>query len=526
VKRSKLFSMILTGLVSSTSMAAPAGNYCAAIRGNGELMPAHWGAISSLVEDQGLPSAMAGGSSASITMFLLESLSVNSLLKNKSETALMIKSFQGYFEALTQTEEGKSLQSLFADKAAFQLILASGGKIDEALKSPASSALLSKHLESLKVLMASKDLKSLINPDFALYVQRTTMLSQQTDPAVVAVYKYRSGQISHALKNFGKFNAQTDKTLFFRPGLINFEGLAQNLGKMADFYANYNNNSPAGKQIEERIQQFLAACAPGTQNLSWRQINEQRPVCRQLLGSAVLMYRAADTGAADRQSRADELVGSHIPAYATTSVLTGEAVEKYSQLYVEYQKNADENFGDQLTMSQDNLKFGYWGQEADLANVASKFSSESLYKNDAKSQKFLSLGSTPWSEVLATSPAEPGLSRIVAINQQQLSAGGWSDLHPTLILKAHGCENIIYVTRKGEESKFAQGVFKRLTNADEQTSRQFFDMNNSQSSISRSYQNATQIKCTNWDKFDVKKDMNGLVEEAMQAPLINPPNCK
>jgi hypothetical protein len=526
VKRSKLFSMLLTGLVSTTSMAATPGNYCAAIRGNGELMPAHWGAMSSIVEEQGLPSAMAGGSSASITMFLLESLSLNPLLKNNSETALMIKSFQGYFEALTQTEEGKSLQSLFADKAAFQAILATGGKIEEALKNPASKALLEKHLESLKILMASKDLKSLINPDFVVYVQRTAMLSNQTDPAVVAVYKYRSGQISHALKNFGKFNAQTDKTLFFRPSLINFGGLSQNLGKMADFYANYNNNPPAGKQIEERLRQFLDACTPGTQGLSWREINEQRPVCRQLLGSAVLMYRAADTGAADRKSRVDELVGSHIPAYATTSVLTGAAVEKYSQMFVEYQKNADENFGDQLTISQDDLKFGYWGQEADLANVANKFSSESLYKNDAKSQKFLSLGEAPWSDVLAMSPAEPGLSRIVAINREQLSAGGWSDLHPTLILKAHGCENIIYVTRKGEESKFAQGIFKRLTLADDQTWSQFYDMNNSQSSISRSYQNATQIKCTSWDLFDVKKDMNGLVEEAMHAPLVKGGACK
>ncbi|MBC7372284.1 MAG: hypothetical protein H7326_12000 [Bdellovibrionaceae bacterium] len=72
---------------------AQAGNYCAAIHGNGELMPAHWGAMSSLVEENGMPEAMAGGSSVSITIFLLEGVSLNPLFKTESEKALMIKSF-------------------------------------------------------------------------------------------------------------------------------------------------------------------------------------------------------------------------------------------------------------------------------------------------------------------------------------------------------------------------------------------------------------------------------------------------
>ena len=90
--------------------------YCAAIRGNGELMPAHWGSFSKLVERYGLPSAMAGGSSASITMFLLESVSLNKLAKSKIEKALLIKSFEGYFETLSQTKEGKAMLSLMSEK--------------------------------------------------------------------------------------------------------------------------------------------------------------------------------------------------------------------------------------------------------------------------------------------------------------------------------------------------------------------------------------------------------------------------
>lgn len=525
MKRSTLFPMILTTLISAASSSAYA-SYCAAIRGNGELMPAHWGAMSSIVEEQGLPSAMAGGSSASITMFLLESLSLNPHLKTNSEKALMIKSFQGYLEALSQTAEGKALQSILADKSAFVAIIGSAGKIDEALKNPANTALLGKHLESLKVLMASKDLENIINPDFVLYVQRTALLAQQNNPELTPVLNYRSGQISQAIKNFGKFDSQTDKTLFFRPGLINFEKLGHLFGKMANFYAGYNNDSPAGNQVEQRLRQFLDMCTPGSQSLSWRELNDQRPTCRQLLGSAVLMYRDAESNDQDKKNRIEEMIGSHIPSFATTSVITGEAVGQYADLFVAYQKNADENFGDQFSMKQENLSFGYWGQESDLENVANKFANNEDFKNDAKSQKFLSLGTVPWIQVLATSPAEPGLSRIVALNREQLSAGGWSDLHPTLILKAHGCENIIYVTRKGEESLFAQGVFKRLTNASQDTSSQFYNMDNPQSSMHRSYKAANKIKCTDWNQYDVRKDMNGLIEEAMNAPMINPPYCR
>jgi hypothetical protein len=485
-------------------------------------MPAHWGAMSSLVEEQGLPSAMAGGSSASITMFLLESISLNPLAQTNSERALLIKSFQGYLEALTQTPEGKAIQALLADKGVFQALLATAPKIDEALQNPAAKALLQKHLGNLQTLMNSKDIKEIINPEFVLYVQRTAKLSMQQDPTVAAVVNYRGGQISHAIKNFGKFDAETDKTLFVRPGLIDFKKLASILGQMGNFYANYNNESGMGPQIEQRMKDFLKACTPETQKLSWRELNEKHPECRQLLGSAVLMYREAGAGA---KSRVDENVGAHIPAFPTTSVLTGAAVEQFTKLYIDYQTTTDENFGD-FSVNPDDLHFGYWGTSEGLAKIEKKFKTVSEYKNDKKSQKFMSLGESAWMNVISTSPAEPGLSRIQALSRTQLSAGGWSDLHPVLVLKAFGCDNIIYVTRKGEESKFAQGTFRRLTQADDKTMSQFYSIANPQSSIMRSQKNATKIKCTDWNSFEVTKDLNGLVEESMRAPLIDPPNCK
>ncbi|MGZ3745651.1 MAG: hypothetical protein ACXVBQ_17435, partial [Pseudobdellovibrionaceae bacterium] len=151
MKQSALVPFFMSAAMSLAGSGAYA-NYCAAIRGNGELMPAHWGAMSSLVEDQGLPSAMAGGSSASITMFLLESLSQNPLAKTNSEKALLIKSFQGYLEALAQTPEGLAMQSILADKSAFQSLIDKAPSLDKALADPSNRELL-KHLGDLHTLM-------------------------------------------------------------------------------------------------------------------------------------------------------------------------------------------------------------------------------------------------------------------------------------------------------------------------------------------------------------------------------------
>jgi len=522
MRAAKFLSLILGSMLVTNAGLANA-NYCAAIRGNGELMPAHWGAMSSIVEEQGMPSAMAGGSSASITLFLLESLSLNKIAQTNSERALLIKSFQGYLEALSQTPEGKAIQALLADKDAFKSLLALASRFDQALLNPLTKKLAAKHLANLQTLLQSKDLREIVNPEFVLYVQRTLILAQKGDDSTQAILNYRVGQIQVALTNFGKFDSTTDKTLFVRPGLIDFVKIATTFGQMGDFYAGYNNDSPVGKRIEQSLRDFLKLCTPNSQNLSWRELNEQRPQCRQLLGRAVLMYRESNTGGG--KSRINESVGAHIPTLPTTSVLTGAAVDQFTKYFIEYQTNTDANFGD-FSINPTDLRFGYWGDARSLQKVEAQFKTGAEYLQDAKSQKFLSLGQSPWLKVLSTSPAEPGLARITALSRTQLSAGGWSDLHPVMVLKALGCDNIIYVTRKGEESRFAQGIFRRLTKANEQTMSQFYSMTNPQSSILRSQKNATKIKCTDWNNFEAMTNLNGLIEESMRAPLIDTAVCE
>lgn len=551
MKSSKFW--LLAVLFSTQPLQA---EYCAAIRGNGDAMPAHWGAMSRLVAERGMPSAMAGGSSASITMFLLESISLNKNIKTKEEQSLMVKSIQGYLESLSQTPEGQAIMTLLADQSALKDVVAEVVSLGSLNISRDSLTLVQKHLGNLQILLASEELISLINPEFIEYVTQTLGMAQQASETssreLLQMIEYRQGQIQYAVENVGKFNAETDQSLFFRPGLIHFKGLAEVFGRMADFLAGYElKNKNIQKQVEADLQQFLSMCTEGVEQLLWRDLAIQRPYCQQILGRAVLTYRSASIQEGSESRRINENIGSHLATFPSTSVLTGDAVGLYEQARQQFLLNTDPDFGRDFKVHDQDLRFGYWGSEEALKNIEQNFTEGLLYKADAKSQRFLSLGNSTWLEALSASPAEPGLSRAVELPQKRISTGGWSDLHPTLILQAHGCQDIVYITRRGGESFFAQGVMKKLTDysgfefsaldglsaeqryqlnangnpedigANASDWSKLYNMANPQSSLRRSIRSASKILCTDWDRTNSRQDINKMIEEAMVAPIIS-----
>src|SRR5690606_25187121 len=125
------------------------------------------------------------------------------------------------------------------------------------------------------------------------------------------------------------------------------------------------------------------------------------------------------------------------------------------------------------------VRFGYFG-DPDSIDAITK-----AERSDLKSQMRIGLGQPTWREVLSYSPAEPGLSRALPVNGELVSAGGWSDLHPVLVLKDVGCDEVVYVTRSDPESNFALGVASILgMSADDK--RSLYDLENPDSSFSQS----------------------------------------
>jgi hypothetical protein len=90
-----------------------------------------------------------------------------------------------------------------------------------------------------------------------------------------------------------------------------------------------------------------------------------------------------------------------------------------------------------------------------------------------------------------------------------------------LVLKAAGCENVVYATRRGEESTFAQGVARRLFGPayeQEHLGKKLFDLDSATSSFQHSLSAADAVLCTDWNRFALKDGVHPMVAEAYSAP--------
>jgi len=468
---------------------------CAAVRGNGQLITAHFAALARVVEHYGPLYGAAGGSSGSITTFLTESIHMHPLVQScrgepctRSESAARIavlyKSLQGYLGVLAGTEEALAIQQLLplAQQVQEQNLQALAETDVEA----ARTALLD--------LLTSADLRELVNDELVELVMTSP------DPA------FHVRDIVGALASFGAF--EVDSTIVFvRPGALDFPVLAELVGRIGDFYAGY------GPLDAVAMEAFLNACAEQGRGYAWAEIEAMpagETTCGQLFAATLLAHRelalAEPNGFAHR---IDESVGATMPALVSTSVLEGDAAAAWRQAKAEYFA-AEEHT---LTVDFADVKFGYWGAADDLARVEAN----AYGYDDAKTAKFLALGEATWREVLSFSPAEPGLARALEIDAELVSAGGWSDLHPVLVLKNMGCDEVVYVTRRGEESGFADQVATQLgMQADVRTALWSLT---EPSGFTLSLEQADAVWCTDWNAFS-PTDIAAISADAYAPPMV------
>jgi hypothetical protein len=524
---------VTNALWSLVAQAAPAireAPYCLALRGNGESQPAHWGALARTVELNGLQKLMSGGSSATISMFWLEAMAANPHVLNqksqlqKERVSLMLKSLLGFVGIVKKSTEFQDFMELF-------------GKIDLAKKTDVTKSLQSlvqkKNLTAAQGTLIRAYNLGLLDPEYASLILRA--LENQD----LKKSQFYISELQETLRVFGAFNAATDQNIFFRSGIVSFERLAKSFGKIAHFYSAQG----ADNDLEAEWLAFFKMCAPISVGKTWTELMQDEPMCGQKFTSLFQSHFAPN----QPEIPMEELqVGYAIPALPTTSVLIKEAAIQARSAMTEYHAKMDPAFGKSFKINQtDDVRFGYWGTAANLAKIAANLQGT----QDEKSRRFYPFGQASWKEVLSLSPAEPGLSRLKTFkNQGQtlVSAGGWSDLHPVLVLKAAGCENVIYLTRQGGESLFAQGVAKRLLNLDrswehletstteikarnadpnnrgdsfDQTSTwsRLYNLGNPQSSLNESLRQASAIFCTNWNAYDIKTELVQLIENSYRS---------
>ncbi len=352
--------------------------------------------------------------------------------------------------------------------------------------------------------------------------------------AALKTAKFYAGELYKTYEVFGKFNAEADSNLFFRSGIVNFDGLAQQAGRIGAFYANAQLKNKNWNELYE-------SCSTHLQGVTWSELVNKQPRCQNLLETAVnQFFRSSNEDLSTKQ------IGQAITSFPITSVLTNSAYEEALLAMEQYHEKMDPEFGKNFLVSNDeDVRFGYWGPRTVLKSI-----SQNLDMSDAKSRRFLALNEAPWFEALRLSPAEPGLSPFrpfMSGKNAYLSAGGWPDLTPTLLLKAHGCKNIVHITRRGGESLFAQGVAKRLLNLDRDWSllrttpdvyqdnwvlnnlgdtsdtnsnwAQLYNMANSNSSLKKSLRTADAVLCTDWNQFEITNGPSAMITHAYESPF-------
>lgn len=541
-----IFTVAALTLIFTIPAQAQESDYCLAIRGNGENAAAHWGGLAKLVEQKGsLPSAMAGGSSATVTMFFVDSIAGNPVIANEKDpekkkqmTALMLKSLPGFVQAMAKQDGlmgaynflGELAKNKSDTKAAAQKVLAGAGKLDPQ-----------------DVQKAFAKYGPLVNPEM--------LQGLATNP------NYFRKEAQKGLEVFGKFDAGTDEKLFFRPGLVDFKYFSVLLGTIADFYAGNTDD-----ETKEAFTKYTSECAGQSMGKQWKDVPAD---CSDRFNKIVGRY--LEKGEFQNKALFGQ-VGEHIPALPTTSLVSGPGLDNYKEKKAAYMKGEKRDYDHFSVNFDEDVKFGYWGRAGDLAK-AEKGLEGDRQAGDFKANKFKALGPANWFEVLAVSPAEPGLAnfqpmpvntskeKVLAELQKPTlqrwsgleyrdrvgSAGGWSDLAPTGVLKAMGCPQVGYLTRKGGDTVFGQQVAIKLagdrdnipwwlkikeqnatgwptegTGAENTAWNRSSNMANLHSSLQNSLRKADFFYCTDWDNYGVfTGQFWPMVEEAYSIGIDN-----
>lgn len=483
---------------ATLSQGEASGNLCAALRGNGQRIFAHFGALAAVTEDVGLIKGVGGSSSGTISSFVYESIYMNPDLRKcgsgvcdettvRSRISLLLKSIEAFLTLGAEIPEVQAVTYFIAR-----------------LEKLRNSSLVSNSRDE----DFEKNLKVIFDPENLGIIDKE-LLAFVGDDAIP--FEYRKATTHEQITTFGKFSAEDPKILY-TPGLIDFSAFARLMGKMASFYAGYQDISERGWG------RFFENCKNEKDKL-WEDFSGQ---CKEEFSNMVRAFYKGPQG----RNRADDLIGANIPAVLSTSVVFDDA----SFLSFQRGKSA---FRDPVKFSSflashagiydfKNVYFGHWHAPKDGPNLLSAAASKG--SSDLQWAKFKSLGQAPWHTALRLSPAEPGLANgqiFEANGKKHISFGGWSNLFPVETLSAlSGCDEIAYISRRGNDGRFLYKITSHL-GMDESTGDRLYDLKSETSSFRKAVRASDYLMCTDWDWTPLENldSFKFLVAEGYTTPI-------
>lgn len=474
--------VLLLGWMSFQASFAQSAT-CVALRGNGNWIGAHFGALAAIVEQEGKIDAIAGGSSSTATAFIYESILANPLVENDDHIALLLKSVYGYLDTSAQ-----SLKDVFTATGNHSIL-------SRTLQTTLQGS--PKDLQK-SVMQIAEDLKlpDLVNPELLHFLGRHDLS-----------YQYRLNEALEALTSLQSFEAKEPR-VFFRPGLINFRFLANIIGYFGDFYAAVNATT------HPRMKNWLTECAAKTRSMPWSAIRSSYPNCASELVkqiNAAFVLAAKDN---EPPQRLNHLVGEEALSMISTAVVHGpKALQQFARRREEFW--AGKEIAPLGLDFDEDIRFGYWGLGDQYEQLQNNLQ---MSFDDAKSQKYMRLGKVTWRQVLRLSPAEPGLASgqefVTDLGDTMISVGGWSDLHPVQVLRASGCDDVIYVTRSGQEADLARTAALTLGSTPE-TLAKLYSLDDVSSSFRQAI-DGSRSWCTKWNDYDASQILE-MSEQAYQV---------
>ena len=400
-KRTTLASAVIVtlalfvGLVPA-SASARSGEYtprrpvaswstCAGIRGNGQNLFAHYGALARHVEEYGAITCAAGGSSGSITTFLLESIWANPdvhncergnrqrrcrTLQRDARMALMLKSVVGLVDT-GLFEDVDTVSELLGEIAA--------GDIDGLL----TGATPLEGVDAFVRLL--RDLGPLVNQELI------ELLLTSPDPV------FHATDIIDGLQKGVQFVVD-DPKVFLRTSVVDFDAFATLLGVYGSFYAAYGPADRAG------VGDWLDACAEPSLGLTWQETaalaGPHGRTCGETFGDLFNQYREA-FATEGGPNRADDPVGTYLPAFGVTGVLTGDAIGQWEAARAAWIDAEPIPFQPDF----DDIGVGYWGNDQELRRMDHRLDRRF---DDLVAEQFVPLGPASWREVLRRHRPNPG----------------------------------------------------------------------------------------------------------------------
>jgi hypothetical protein len=460
------------------------------VRGNGQNLFAHYGALARHVEEYGAITCIAGGSSGSITAFLLESMWANpdvhecagtrcSALDRDTRTALLLKSViglvdTGLFDDISTVTE--LVQRVEADGV---LALLDG-------PDPAAG------VDALVRIL--RDLGPLVNPELI------ELLVTSPDPV------FHATDIITGLEKGLQFIVD-DPRVFLRTSVIDFDEFALLIGGYGSFYASYGPADRAG------LSSWLDECAETSRGLTWQETaalpTSSGSTCGDRFGALFNEYRERFADG-EWPNRADDPVGTYMPSFGVTGVLTGDAIDEWAAARAAWIAAEPTPFEPDFA----DVGVGYWGNPRELRRMERTL--DRRY-DDLIADQFVPLGAATWREALASSPAEPGFAPGQPLSSGVVSVGGWADPLRVIPLEALGAKDTITINRLGGVGGFTASVTK-LLNASESDLEALYSTTDPTSSFYIGLDIATGVWCTDWDSQG--GDPNRLFDDAYTSPLI------